>query len=162
MKIALNKQISYAEYIEQKLRILNSEYIISIWNNALYRKKFDPEGAITLSRTLLESVLKNIFDECSISYTKNMKIHELYKIFVANFEFSPNGYDEKTFKQILGGCSGIVTGLGILRNDLGDAHGRGKEIYKVLESHADLAVNLSGTMCLFLVQTYEDNKNSQK
>jgi hypothetical protein len=61
-------------------------------------------------------------------------------------------------KQILGGCSAIVNGLGTLRNKLGDAHGKGASPVKPSARHAELAVNLAGTTALFLIQTYEANK----
>ncbi len=72
---------------------------------------------------------------------------------------SPSQHTEDIFKQILGGCSGIVNGLGSLRNRLGDAHGKGKANIKPAPRHAELAVNLSGTMALFLMETFNANKS---
>ena len=40
--------------------------------------------------------------------------------------FAPSQHTEETFKRILGGVTGVVEGLGSLRNKIGDAHGRGK------------------------------------
>ncbi|HCG8650235.1 TPA: abortive infection family protein [Vibrio parahaemolyticus] len=71
---------------------------------------------------------------------------------------APEQHNESIFKQILGGCSGIVNGLGTLRNKLGDAHGQGKRPVKPQARHAELAVNLAGTMSLFLISTYEAHK----
>ena len=41
----------------------------AIWNKALERRTADPEGAITVARTLLETVAKRILDEAGESYT---------------------------------------------------------------------------------------------
>ncbi|MET7040555.1 abortive infection family protein [Clostridium botulinum] len=153
------QDLPYVQTVDEKLKIFNSEYIISNWKKALDRKNSDPEGAITIARTLLESVLKHILDNRKISYSRKMDLHELYKLVADEFNLSPNEYNEKLFKQILGGCSAIVSGLGNLRNDLGDAHGKGKTTYRPADRHAELAVNLSGTMCLFLVETYDINKH---
>lgn len=71
---------------------------------------------------------------------------------------SPDQHSEKIFKQILGGCSGIVNGLGMLRNKHGDAHGYGPTANKPKPRHAELAVNLAGSMAIFLIQIYEANK----
>ena len=71
---------------------------------------------------------------------------------------SPEQHDIPIFKQILGGCSSIVNGLGNLRNTHGDAHGKGKiKHYRPSARHAELAVNLAGSMALFLIQTYQEN-----
>ncbi|WP_420196198.1 abortive infection family protein [Idiomarina xiamenensis] len=71
---------------------------------------------------------------------------------------SPDQHNEQIFKQILGGCSGIVNGLGTLRNKLGDAHGKGKLPVKPQARHAELAVNLAGSMTLFLISTHANTK----
>lgn len=150
--------IPHVDIVSQELKNLNSDYIMTTWKKALERKDSDPEGAITTSRTLLESVLKYILDDLGISYSNDLDIHELYKIVSNEINLSPEQHNEKLFKQILGGCSGIISGLGSLRNSYGDAHGKGKVVYQPSERHAELAVNLSGTLCLFLMKTYEYNK----
>jgi hypothetical protein len=62
------------------------------------------------------------------------------------------------FKQILGGCQTVVEGLGAMRNRHSDAHGKGISGIKPAARHAELAVNLSGTMATFLLQTWEAKK----
>ena len=74
---------------------------------------------------------------------------------------SPDQHTEQVFKQILGGCSSIVNGLGSLRNSLGDAHGKGIGHVRPSSRHARLAVNLSGSMALFLAETYSKVKEEQ-
>lgn len=141
--------------VDEGLKILNSEYIGQTWAKALQRKDTDPEGAITIARTLIESVLKHILEEIKIDYPRDVELHELYKLVSNELNLSPEQHDEKLFKQILGSCTGIISGLGNLRNNMGDAHGKGKILYQPSERHAELAVNLSGTMCLFILKTYE-------
>ena len=145
----------HIDAVDEGLKILNSEYIGQTWSKALQRKDADPDGAITISRTLLESVLKHILEEMKVSYSKDVDLHELYKLVATELNLAPEQHTEKLFKQILGGCTGIVSGLGNLRNDMGDAHGKGKALYQPSERHAELAVNLAGTMCLFILKTYE-------
>ena len=72
----------------------------------------DPEGAITISRTMLESVCKYILDDLSVDYDLNrIELSDLYKKTANQLNLSPEQHTEKVFKQILGGCSGIVNGL---------------------------------------------------
>ncbi|MGY6120449.1 abortive infection family protein (plasmid) [Paraburkholderia strydomiana] len=49
----------------------------------------------------------------------------------------------------------MVEGLGALRNRLSDAHGTGKRAVKPAARHAELAVNLSGALALYLLATLE-------
>lgn len=129
------------------------------WNKALERKTTDSEGAITMSRTILESACKHILDAKGIQYdSSKIELSELYKKTAKELRLAPEQHNEQIFKQILGGCSAVVNGLGALRNKLGDAHGKGKSPVKPNSRHADLAVNLAGSMASFLIQTYEANK----
>lgn len=147
----------HAEDIGEQLGKLNSEYVTKIWQKAILRKKGDPEGAITLSRTLVETTLKHILDSLNVKYSDKAELHELYKGVANELKLAPEQHTEKSFKQILGGCSSIISGLGTMRNSIGDAHGKGKKYYSPSPRHAELAVNLSGAMCLYLLHTLEEN-----
>lgn len=143
--------------ISEVLDNFDSESIMYAWAKALERKVSDPEGAITISRTILESVCKHILDDRSVSYdASSIELSELYKLTAKELNMAPEQHGEQIFKQILGGCSGVVNGLGTLRNKLGDAHGKGKLPVKPKARHAELAVNLAGSMALFLVSTHTE------
>ena len=137
----------------------DEEYIHIQWQKAINRKSSDPEGAITTARTLIESILKHILDEQKIEYNDNSDLSELYKEVAKSLNLAPEQHQEQIFKQILGGANGIISGLGSLRNKLGDAHGKSKVNIKPKERHGELAVNLAGSMALFLYKTYMEEKN---
>lgn len=142
------------------LKIFDSNNINSAWQKALERKENDPEGAITISRSILESVCKHILDKKGIEYNSaNIDLSELYKKTAKELNLAPEQHHEDIFKQILGGCSAIVNGLGNLRNKLGDAHGKSQNVVKPSSRHAELAVNLAGSMSIFLIKTYEKISN---
>lgn len=146
--------------ISEILEKFDETGIHQAWQKALERKSSDPEGAITISRTILESVCKHILEEKGINFDSNkIELSELYKKTAKELNLSPSQHTEDIFKQILGGCSGIVNGLGSLRNRLGDAHGKGKTNIKPAARHAELAVNLSGSMALFLLETFNARKS---
>ncbi|MBU5615698.1 abortive infection family protein [Psychrobacter sp. TAE2020] len=146
----------------KSIEVINSDYIDGIWKKAIERKANDPEGAITLSRSLIESVCKHILDLENISYGKNTDLSELYKKTSELLKMSASQYETNLiFKQILGGCSGIVNGLGQLRNNVGDAHGQGVINVKPKPRHAELAVNLAGSMSHFLLSSYEESYKSR-
>lgn len=106
-------------------------------------------------RTLLESTLKTILDDRDVDYRDNHDLPALYKAVSTELNLSPAAYSEQAFKQILGGCHSVVVGLGSLRNKVGDAHGSGRKSYRPAARHATLAVNLAGSMSLFLIETHE-------
>ena len=134
---------------DKSIEIINSGYIDNMWKKAIERKVNDPEGAITLSRSLIESVCKHVLDLERISYDKNADLSELYKRTSELLKMSASQYETNLiFKQILGGCSGIVNGLGQLR-------------IKPKPRHAELAVNLAGSMSHFLLSSYDESFKKQ-
>lgn len=144
----------------EALKRFDSESVQIIWTKALNRRQSDPEGAITTARTLLESICKHILDEKNIEYTNKTELPQLYYLVSVELSLAPSQYTEDVFKQILGGCSSIVNGLGTLRNRLGDAHGQGKKTVRPAARHAELAVNLAGSVALFLIETWESRNSN--
>lgn len=139
---------------------INSSFIREAWHKALERRSNDPEGAITAARTLLETVCKHILDTAGATYDDGADLPKLYTLTSKQLNLSPSQHTEQLFKQILGGCQTVVEGLGSLRNRHSDAHGKGVAGTKPLPRHAELAVNLSGAMATFLLQTWESRKKT--
>ncbi len=137
------------------LRKFDSDHVTEAWRKALDRKATDPEGAITAARTLLESVCKHILDDKNEQYSDKSDLKTLYNQVAKLLNISPSQHTEDVFRQILGGCHSIVEGLGAMRNRLSDAHGKGRVGVKPAPRHAELAVNLAGTMATFLIATWE-------
>lgn len=134
----------------------DTEHVHIAWQKALERRNHDPEAAITMARTLIEAVCKHILDEAGISHSDNDDLPQLYYETAKQLNLAPEQHQEKVFKQILGGCQSVISGLGTLRNKLSDAHGKGKKAIKPSPRHAALAVNLAGSMAAFLVATWEE------
>ena len=145
--------------ITEALQDFNPDNIQRDWEKALDRLNQDPEGAITSARTLLESVCKHILDQTKTSYEDDLDLPALYKRTSLQLNLAPEQHSEQIFKQILGGCASITNGLAGLRNRLGDAHGQGSNQVKPARRHAELAVNVSGAMALFLVDTWSANQS---
>jgi hypothetical protein len=125
------------------------------WTAALDRRSSDPSGAITLARTLLEDVCKWILAEAGDDTVQDKDdLPVLYKKLAKVLKLAPDDHAEQIFKEILGNCQHVVVSLGALRNKLGDAHSPGPKRARPLARHAELAVNLSGTMATFLISTW--------
>lgn len=142
--------------VEEILQRFSCESIQEAWERASQRRTEDPEGAITAARTMLESTCKFILDELGQVYSDKDDLPKLYKIVASVLKLSPGGHNEQIFKQILGGCTSVVEGLGAVRNVYGDAHGKGRVRFRPSSRHADIAVNLAGSLSAFLLSTFED------
>lgn len=142
--------------VSEALATFDADGVHAVWSKALSRRASDPEGAITVARTLLETVCKRILDELSIPYTGKEDLPKLYSMVAKALNLAPDQHTEKPIKAILGGAMNLVNGIGTLRNRLSDSHGRGGKPVKPSPRHASLAVNMAGALAMFLVETYSE------
>ncbi len=146
------------ELISETLRSFDESGVHHAWQKALDRRVTDPEGAITAAKTLLETVCKHIIDNAGGTYGDNDDLPKLYATAAEHLNLAPSQHTETIFKSILGNCQSVVGNLAGLRNRLGDAHGQGRLQVKPLPRHAQLAVNLAGSMAMFLISTWMERK----
>jgi len=154
----LLENLENTNHIAEEAIVIDNLYVNEFWQKALTRMTDDAEAAITMARTLVETVCKHILDENEIQYDDWIDLPKLYKQTATTLKLSPDQHTEQIFKQILSGCQSIIDGLGSLRNKLGDAHGKSQSRVRPGLRHATLAVNLAGTMSQFLLQTHIANK----
>lgn len=143
------------QLVSERLEKFDASHVQASWSKALERRAADPEGAITSARTLIESVCKHILDSADVAYDDGIDLPKLYKMTAETLNLAPSQHTEAVFKQVLGGCTAVVEGLGSLRNRLSDAHGKGKVGSKPAPRHAELAVNLSGALATYLLATWD-------
>ena len=148
------------ELISEVLSSFDESSVHNAWEKALERRASDPEGAITTAKTLLETVCKHIIEEAGGSYGRNDDLPKLYATAAEHLNLAPDQHAEKVFKTILGNCQAVVGNLAGLRNKLGDSHGQGKRYVKPQARHAELAVNLAGSMAMFLISTWNQGIRS--
>ena len=141
--------------ISSALQRFEPDQVHGRWTAALDRRASDPAGAITLARSLLEDVCRWLLDDLGDTSADNDDLPTLYRKLAKNLKLAPDDHSEQVFKQILGSCQSVVESLGALRNKLGDAHGGGPRRAKPAARHAELAVNLAGSMATFLISTWE-------
>ncbi len=146
------------EPVSATMEQFDAPHVNSVWSKALDRRETDPEGAITAARTLLETVCKHILDDQGITYDEATDLPKIYRATAETLNLAPCQHMEPVFKQILGGCTAVVEGLGSLRNKLSDAHGKGRQPAKPAARHAELAVNLAGATANFLIATWNSRR----
>jgi Abortive infection C-terminus len=134
---------------------LDAESVREAWTRALERRDNDPEAAVTAARALLEATCKTILDDRAEVYNEGDDLPVLYKRVQKVLQLSPAEQTEERFRAILGACTTIVKELGSVRNRHSDAHASGRTRYRLAARHASLAVNLAGSMGLFLIETHE-------
>jgi hypothetical protein len=148
------------ETVKVALEEFDAAHVQSAWSKALDRRHADPEGAITASRTLLESVCKHILEDMEVAYDEGADLPKLYRQTAEALNLAPSQHTEQVFRQILGGCTAVVEGLGSLRNRLSDSHGHGRLGVKPAARHAELSVNLAGAVAVFLLATWKARSES--
>jgi hypothetical protein len=144
--------------ITEALEAFDPDNVHAAWQKALDRRAADPEGAITAARTLLETVCKHVLDDAGATYPDDADLPKLWGMASERLNLAPSQHHEESFKAILGSCQQIVNRLGTLRNKISDAHGQGRKPVRPKPRHAELAVNLAGTMAAFLVATWKERE----
>lgn len=143
------------ELISQVLISFDESGVHHAWQKALDRRGLDPDGAITAAKSLLETVCKHIIDAAGKTYGDADDLPKLYNTAAECLNLAPSQHSETVFRSILGNCQSVVGNLAGLRNKLGDSHGQGKRHVRPQARHAELAVNLAGSMATFLVSTWD-------
>jgi hypothetical protein len=147
--------------VSDVLKSFDSDGVHAVWKKALDRRSSDPEGAITVARTLLETVCKRILDEQEINYSDKEDLPKLYSMTAKVLNLAPDQHSEDAIKAILGGAMAVVNGIGTLRNKLSDSHGRGGRPVKPSPRHASLAVNMAGALSTFVVETHTERNSNR-
>lgn len=151
--------------ISDVLATFDADGVHAVWTKALARRATDPEGAITVARTLLETVCKHVLDARGAPYADKDDLPKLYGAVARCLRLAPDQHREEPIKAILGGATTLVNGLGTLRNRFSDAHGDGPQgeagpPVRPSPRHASLAVNAAGAMATFIVETHLERAKS--
>lgn len=149
------------ELVDAKnLEKIDFQYIqeqITKCNQKIAEKDF--EGAVTNSRTLLESICLYIYEMKVGEYDYKGNLIKLYKDVSQTLNMTPSDHSDEYLKQILSGVFSIINGVSGLRNNFSDSHGNSpRKNYKIDDRHAILTVNLSKTIAEYLFLSYEKNE----
>lgn len=134
--------------------VLTLEYVRELSNKAERRlAASDLEGAITVSRTLVEAVLEQLdlrLSGASGTYAGDLQRQYKAVAKILRIDDKDDQVDEG-FKQIARGLVQIVNGLAAIRNMASDGHARHVQPQ---DRHARVAVNSAKTVTSFLVEVY--------
>jgi len=145
------KQILNAEYVSQQINLMESSIEAA------------PHISIGLSKELIETCCKSIFDERSEYCDKDWDLGKLMKETAKLLKLTPSDIPNETkaassIKQILGSLSSVVQGIAEVRNEYGSGHGKDGRFKGLQPRHAKLAVGASSTLAIYLLETHELKK----
>ncbi len=143
---------------------LSSEYLDSLIMLMVSNIESTPHIAIGKAKELIETVLKSILDEMGIDYKKSIEIRQLDKM--ARDQLFLNPSDKKKdipgVNTVLSSLIGITVGMGELRNEYGDGHGKNIGFKQLPPRYARLAVSSATAYAYFLYDTFNWLKTEKK
>ncbi len=125
--------------------------LLKLWNKCVDRVYTDPEGAITAARSLLEETCHYILkaEGCDRRYGN---VVSLYADTTKLIGIHPSKSEDDSAKRVLGALQTLFQTAIDFRRIFGDAHGSTSPAHP---SVAQFTVNISSSVTLFLLQSYE-------
>lgn len=152
-------QAPVTEQLDERLRSIDYDSVDASFRKALEQAEADPSNATKEACSIVESVCKCILDEVGSAYPKRQDIQGLVKEVSKVLDLSPARPDiDADVRQILGGLSTVVNGIGALRTHEG-AHGKGKNVARIDGRIARLAIHAASTIALFYIESWQRRKS---
>ncbi|AJA09879.1 hypothetical protein SKP52_14985 [Sphingopyxis fribergensis] len=144
----------------QKVATLDFDTVQIEIARALPNLENDPEDAVTAACSLVEAVCRSILVELKLPLPPKKDIDSLLRAVQEPLGLSPGRSDlapeiEADVRQILGGLTTVIKGVGALRTHGGDAHGREKGFRRIDARIARLTLNAASSIALFLIESWE-------
>jgi hypothetical protein len=138
------------------------ERAIADWKEAQAAIHVNPDRAITLACTLLETVCKHVLASLKQELPKDQSIRSLFSATAKSLGLDPNDQAEPELRGLSGGLASVAQNLGVLRTRFGNAHGKHAAYVPLSRGHARLAVNAAGVLASFLMDRYVATKEGPK
>ncbi|MBN8940643.1 MAG: abortive infection family protein [Rhizobiales bacterium] len=143
-----------------KVEAINFDTVQAEIARAQLNANDDPEDAVTAACSLVEAVGRSILIELGLPLPAKKDIDGLIRAVQEPLGLSPGRTDlppevEQDIRQVLGGLTSVVKGIGALRTHGGDAHGREKGFRRIDPRIARLAINSAASAALFYIETWE-------
>lgn len=149
------------ESISRTMKEVSWDSVNSTWEKTLERRKTDPEGAVTASKTLLEDVCKCILDESGIVYSSTTSLPELCDKALKTIDLHPSQQSESSIKKLVGLCNSGCSIISEFRNKYGDSHGKGIKKETPEPKYVEFVINLAGTIAKLMIEKRDEIKASQ-
>lgn len=111
----------------------------------------DPHAAITAASAIIESVLKVYIEKFGLSMPRRLNVMDLWDVVRPELNLNSDGVLAGDQQKILRGLTASIDGVGCFRSHIGSAHGRGNTPPSIIEAETRLAVNVSHTIVIFVM-----------
>lgn len=169
LKIAIDLGIETPDFIPSIPFITNdlkTSYSTAFksFENAMKKCKDDPDLAIGLANSTLESIIKHIIKNDNIKSKLNYKdtLYDLMQSILKEFNIFPHAKMPQEIKIIGSGFLNISKQIESLRSEKTTVHGKLKEDYIIDDPlYAHFILNSVATIGLFLISFYEKKYNNR-
>lgn len=150
--------------MSEKVNFLDSEYLNKQIDLMRIHSHLNPEQAIGLSKEIIESFCKALLDVSQAKDLDKIGFSELLMRANKILKLVPKGVSKEKrgseiIRGILGGIIDISLKMNELRNLYGSGHGKSKTYKGLTERHATLVTNLTSSLLIFWIETYELQKD---
>lgn len=149
-----------AEALKQ---VFTSDYLRTQIDQMQKSVDSNPGDAIGKAKELIESCCKTILEDSGNVVDEGWEIPRLLKETMSILAFMPAGIQNSTVdesvKKLLGNLSQMPFQLATIRNKMGTGHGKANSFTGLEPRHAKLAVGSASTLCWFLWESYQQEKN---
>ena len=147
-------------HVSAKAALLDFDTVARDIQRALASVEQDPEDAVTAGCSIIESVCRTILSDLELPLPPKKDVDGLMRAVQEPLGLKPSRSDlpaeiANDIRQILGGLTSTVLGIGALRTHGGDAHGRERGAVRIDARIARLALHSASTAALFLIETWE-------
>jgi len=151
---------SVLEHLRGHGEKISHENLLTRIRNIERTSESSPADAIGSAKELIEAVCKDIIERSGDVFDKSANPSGLVRHALKCLELAPEDIPERSrgvdaIKATLNGLGNIAHQMDELRALYGSGHGRSSSARGLTPRHARLAVGSAGTLCLFLVETFE-------
>lgn len=139
---------------------ISHENVLSRIRNIERTCESSPADAIGSAKELIEAVCKDIIERSGETFDKAANPSALVRQTLKCLHLAPDDIPERSrgvdaIKAMLNGLGNIAHQMDELRALYGSGHGKPSSARGLTPRHARLAVGSAGTLCLFLIETFE-------
>lgn len=151
---------SVLEHLRAHGERLNHENVLSRIRIIDREAEASPADAIGSAKELIEAVCKDIIERSGRAFDRKASPVGLVKEALKALNLAPEDIPERSrgidaIRATLNSLANIAHQMDELRGLYGSGHGRPSSSRGLLPRHARLAVGAAGSLCLFLIETFE-------
>jgi len=169
VKVAVDLGIETPDFIPSVpivKNILKNNYSTSFdsFQKSLKQIEEDPDLAIGLANSTLESIIKHILenDNISIEFNRKKTLYDLAQSLLKEFSLFPSEKIPNEIRNIGSGLLNISNNIEKLRSEKTTVHGKTKKDYVIKDPlYAYFIINAVSTVGLFLISFYEKKYNNE-